>query len=321
MHRFLSPLTPLRLLRPRRYCLFEMKAWLFTPRCPHRTLSPRTMKLQSRPLHLSIRTHLMLQAMPLGGRREILRGRAKPKTCKWFVHDIDIFVSVVDMHFINFVPILFEIPVQRQRQMYYDTWLQMINAYFASQHAVNINIELNEIFIIDRLKGAECGFEFRLLSSIFTPRFNTATHATTHSATVIWGSDRRHYNVPLASHKNTCKKVGAVSNVSIYTIVLRSSSKSPNVVLRVLSQVFVTSWVFQYYISLQILLTIACVGRHALDIPDQHDNVLHSVVRRNEIAKAVNAECLIPSVPAVIKLANVLCVRTISTTSVTAGDK
>ena len=57
-----------------------------------------------------------------------------------------------------------------------------------------------------------------------------------------------------------------------------------------------------------MLLIIASVVRHALNIPNQNNNVLHAIVQYEEIAEAVNNEYLVPSRTAVIKLAKIISV-------------
>jgi hypothetical protein len=51
------------------------------------------------------------------------------------------------------------------------------------------------------------------------------------------------------------------------------------------------------------------IVRNLLQIPDQGDDIWHSIVRYKEIADAVNTERLIPSATAVITLAKVICVQ------------
>ena len=60
--------------------------------------------------------------------------------------------------------------------------------------------------------------------------------------------------------------------------------------------------------SLPDMLIIASVVRHALNIPNQNNNVLHAIVQYDEIAEAVNNEYLVPSRTAVIKLAKIISV-------------
>jgi len=55
--------------------------------------------------------------------------------------------------------------------------------------------------------------------------------------------------------------------------------------------------------------TTTGIVRNLLQIPDQGDDILHSIVRYKEIADAVNTERLIPSATAVITLAKVICVH------------
>jgi hypothetical protein len=66
-----------------------------------------------------------------------------------------------------------------------------------------------------------------------------------------------------------------------------------------------------------MLIIIASVVRHALHIPDQSDNVLHSIVQYEEIVEAVNNEYLIPSRTAVIELAKFISVCALHTMFVT----
>ena len=60
-----------------------------------------------------------------------------------------------------------------------------------------------------------------------------------------------------------------------------------------------------------MLFIIASVVRHALNIPNQNNNVLHSIIQYEEIAEAVNNEYLMPSRTAVIKLAKFISVSSL----------
>jgi hypothetical protein len=62
-----------------------------------------------------------------------------------------------------------------------------------------------------------------------------------------------------------------------------------------------------------MLFTIASVVRHALNIPNQNNNVLHSIVQYKEIAEAVSNEYLVPSRTAVIELAKIISVSSLHT--------
>ena len=56
------------------------------------------------------------------------------------------------------------------------------------------------------------------------------------------------------------------------------------------------------------------IVRHLLQIPDQGNNIFHSIVRYKEIADAVNTERLMPLAMVVITLAKVICVHILSPT-------
>ena len=58
--------------------------------------------------------------------------------------------------------------------------------------------------------------------------------------------------------------------------------------------------------------TMTKMVHNLLQIPDQGDGILHSIVQYKEIADTVNTEHLIPSAKAVITLAKVICVHIFS---------
>ena len=48
--------------------------------------------------------------------------------------------------------------------------------------------------------------------------------------------------------------------------------------------------------------------RHLLEVPNQCDIIVHSIVQRNEISDAINDHHIVPSATAVITLAEIICV-------------
>jgi hypothetical protein len=125
----------------------------------------------------------------------------------------------------------------------------------------------------------------------------------------FWASQLRSQYSVWITQEYLCK-CQPLSLTSIQQLL--SLSPTPtfhDVMLQVFSQVFVTLWALLYYSILLILFTVAYVVHHALDIPDQDNNILHLFTQCNEITEAVNSECLIPSMTAVIKLAKIITVH------------
>ena len=60
--------------------------------------------------------------------------------------------------------------------------------------------------------------------------------------------------------------------------------------------------------------------RHILEVPDQCDIIVHSIVQRNEISDAINDHHVVPSATAVITLAEIICVPVRSSVHLSIAD-